>query len=220
MTKLAVILGIPIAILATVASLGIVVVDVREGGPDGHRIVVPVPLVLAQAALTLAPVVAPADKLRIPNHEVLEHVGLAREVLEALAAAPDCELVRVEERDEQVVITKEGQSLRVHVSGKKENVSVNVPLHLAMQALPDKDGRIHTAALAGALGAVRFTDLVDVQDGKDHVRVYVWLTHLRPGGMLRIPPGTVCGCFVGFSPVTQGRPVQGRPSRKPLVEPG
>jgi len=173
MTKLAVILGIPIALLATVASLGIVVVDVREGGPDPHRIVVPVPLVFAQAALAIAPAVAPQDKLRIPE-EALEHMGLAREVLEALAAAPDCELVRVEERDEQVVITKEGRSLRVRVTGKKENVSVNVPLHLAMQALPDKDGHIQTAALAGALGTLRFTDLVDVQDGKDHVRVYVW----------------------------------------------
>jgi hypothetical protein len=174
MTKLAVILGIPIALLATVASLGIVVVDVREGGPDPHRIVVPVPLVFAQAALTLAPALVPADKLRIPDNEGLEHIGLAREVLEALAAAPDCELVRVEERGQQVVITKEGRSLHVRVTGDKENVSVNVPLHLAMQALPDKDGRIHTADLAGALGAVRFTDLVDVQDGKDHVRVYVW----------------------------------------------
>ena len=173
MTKLAVILGIPIALLATVASLGIVVVDVREGGPDPHRIVVPVPLVFAQAALAVAPAVAPQDKLRIPE-EALEHMGLAREVLEALAAAPDCELVRVEERDEQVVITKEGRSLRVRVTGKKENVSVNVPLHLAMQALPDKDGHIQTAALAGALGTLRFTDLVDVQDGKDHVRIYVW----------------------------------------------
>ncbi len=173
MTKLAVILGVPIALLATIASLGVVVVDVREGGPDGTRIVVPVPLVFAQAALAVAPAVAPADKMRIPD-EALEYVGLAREVLEALAAAPDGELVRVEERDELVVITKEGRSLRVRVSGERENVSVNVPLHLALQALPDEHGHIRTAALAGALGGVRFTDLVEVQDGNDHVRVWVW----------------------------------------------
>ena len=173
MTKLAIILGVPIALLATIASLGVVVVDVREGGPDGNRIVVPVPLVFAQAALAVAPAVAPADKMRIPD-EALEHVGLAREVLEALAAAPDGELVRVEERDELVVISKEGRSLRVRVSGERENVSVNVPLYLALQALPDEHGRIRTAALAGALGGVRFTDLVEVQDGNDHVRVWVW----------------------------------------------
>src|SRR5512134_1208780 len=106
MVKLAFILGVPIAMLATVASLGIVVVDVREGGPDGSRIVVPVPLVFAQAALAIAPMAAPDDKLRLP-HEAAEHMGLAREVVEALAAAPDGELVRVEERGEQVVVTKE-----------------------------------------------------------------------------------------------------------------
>ena len=174
MAKLAVILGVPIALLATVASLGVVVVDVREGGPDGNRIVVPVPLVFAQAALAVAPAVAPADKLRIPDNEALEHIGLAREVLEALAAAPDGELVRVEERDELVVVAKEGRFLRVRVSGERENVSVNVPLYLALQALPDEHGRIRTAALAGALAGVRFTDLVEVEDGNDHVRVWVW----------------------------------------------
>jgi hypothetical protein len=174
MTKLAVILGVPIAILATVASLGVVVVDVREGGPDGHRFVVPVPLVLAQAALAVAPVVAPQDKLRVPDGEALEHIGLAREVLEALAEAPDGELVRVEEASEQVLVSKEGRSIRVQVRSDRENVNVTVPLHLAMQAIPDRSGRIRTAAIAGALSSVRFTDLVDVQDGKDHVRVYVW----------------------------------------------
>ena len=173
MAKLAVILGVPIALLATVASLGIVVVDVREGGPDGTHVVVPVPLVLAQAAVALAPAVAPEDKMRVPE-EALEHMGVAREVLAALAAAPDGELVRVEERSETVVIEKEGRSLRVHVTGERENVSVNVPLHVALQALPDEHGHLRTAALAGALGTVRFTDLVDVQDGKDHVKVYVW----------------------------------------------
>jgi hypothetical protein len=173
MVKLAILLGVPIAMLATVASLGVVVVDVREGGPDGSRIIVPVPLVFAQAALAIAPMAAPVDKLRVP-HEAAEHMGLAREVVEALAAAPDGELVRVEERDEQVVVTKEGRTLKVRVTGKREDVSVNVPLHLALSALPGPDGRIRTAALAGALSSVRFTDLVEVHDGNDHVRVWVW----------------------------------------------
>jgi hypothetical protein len=173
MVKLAIILGVPVAMLATVASLGIVVVDVREGGPNGSRIMVPVPLVLAQAALALAPLAAPDHAMRVP-HEALEHMGLAREVLDALAAAPDGEFVRVEERDELVVVAKEGRFFKVHVTGPHQNVSVNVPLHLALSALPGPDGRIRTAALAGALSGVRFTDLVDVQDGNDHVRVWVW----------------------------------------------
>jgi hypothetical protein len=174
MVKLAVVVGAPIAMLATVASLGVVVVDVKEGGPNGHHIVVPVPLVLAQAALAVAPVVAPPEALRVPDGEPLKHVGLAREVLEALAKAPDGEFVRVEERDETVVVEKRGRSLHVTVHNGRENVSVNVPLHLALSALPDRDGRIHTGALAASLGAVRFSELVNVDDGKDKVRVWVW----------------------------------------------
>jgi hypothetical protein len=176
MVKLAIILGVPVAMLATIASLGVVVVDVREGGPDGHRIVVPVPLVFAQAALALAPIAVPdhAMRMRVPD-EALEHMGLAREVLEALAEAPDGEYVRVEDHNELVVVAKEGRYFKVNVkNGTRENVSVNVPINLALQALPGSDGRIRTAALAGALSGVRFTDLVDVQDGNDHVRVWVW----------------------------------------------
>jgi len=102
-------------------------------------------------------------------------MDLAKEVLEALAAAPDGEYVRVEDHDELVVVAKEGRYFKVNVkNGTRENVSVNVPINLALQALPGRDGRIRTAALAGALSGVRFTDLVDVQDGKDHVRVWVW----------------------------------------------
>jgi hypothetical protein len=171
MAKLAAILAVPLALLATVASLGVMVVDVREGGPNGHHIFVPVPLVLAQAAVALAP----ADKLQVPDRDVIEHIGVAREILEALAKAPDGELVRVEERDEQVVITKEGSSIHVRVHGNKgEDVNVNVPLHVALQALPDAQGRISGLALAGSLSAVRFTDLVEVKDGDEQVRIRVF----------------------------------------------
>jgi hypothetical protein len=172
MVKLAAVLAVPVALLATVASLGVVVVDVREGGPDGHRIMVPVPLVFAQAALAAAPVVA-EEELKVPE-EAVEHIGIAREILEALAEAPDGILVEVVERDEHVVVRKEGDILVVRVQSDKEDVSVNVPLHLAMSALPGEDGRVSTLALAGSLGAVRFTDLVEVRDGNDHVRVWVW----------------------------------------------
>jgi hypothetical protein len=171
MAKLAAILAVPLALLATVASLGVMVVDVREGGPNGQHIVVPVPLVLAQVALAFVP----ADKLQVPDRDVVEHIGVAREILEALAKAPDGELVRVEERDEQVVITKEGSSLHVRVHGNHgEDVSVNVPLHVALQALPDAQGRISGLALAGSLSAVRFTDLVEVKDGDEQVRIRVF----------------------------------------------
>lgn len=174
MVKLAAVLAVPVAFLATVASLGVMVVDVQEGGPDGHRIVVPVPLVLAQAAVAVAPAIAEKE-LRIPDNDVLEHIGLARGVLEAIAAGPDGELVRVEERDEQVLVIKEGNALRIRVHGRKgEDVAVRVPLDVVLNALPGDDGRISALALAGSMSMVRFTDLVDVREGDSHVRVWVW----------------------------------------------
>jgi len=172
MVKLAAVLAVPLALLATVASLGVVVVDVREGGPDGHRIVVPAPLVLAQAGLAVAPNLL-EEEMRIPE-EALEHMPLAREILEALIAAPDGELVRVEEPEEQVVIRKEGDKLVVRVHGKKEDVSVNVPLTLALSALPDSQGRLDSLAMAGSLSTLRFTDLVEVNEGDTHVKIWVW----------------------------------------------
>ncbi len=170
MVKLLAVLSVPAGLLAAVASLGVVVVDVREGGPDGHHIVVPVPLALAQTALAFAP----APPVRGKLDRAARYLPLAREVLEALAAGPDGELVRVEEPGEQVVVTKVGGTLRVRVHDRNDDVTVNVPLRVAMAALPDSQGRIPMASLAGALGGVRFTDLVDVRSGNDHVKVYVW----------------------------------------------
>lgn len=170
MVKLLAVLSVPAALVAGVASLGIVVVDVREGGPAGTHIVVPVPLVLAQAALTFVP----EEKVRVKMDRAEKYLPLAREMVEALAQGPDGELVRVEEPGEEVVITKEGDTLHVRVHDKDDDVTVNVPLRLALAAVPDAHGRIRMANLAGALGSTRFTDLVDVQSGRDHVKVSVW----------------------------------------------
>ncbi len=170
MVKLIAILSVPATLLAAVASLGVAVVDVREGGSDGHHIVVPVPLALVQTALAFVP----EERVRVKLDRAARHLPLAREVLEALAAGPDGELVRVEEPREQVVITKVGDTLRVQVHDGHDDVNVKVPLSLALAAVPDAQGRISMASLAGALGGVRFTDLVDVRSGNDHVKVYVF----------------------------------------------
>jgi hypothetical protein len=37
-----------------------------------------------------------------------------------------------------------------------------------------RGGRIDAAGLVGALRQARLTDLVDVQDGNDHVKISVW----------------------------------------------
>jgi hypothetical protein len=105
--------------------------------------------------------------------EARQHLGAARKVLDALRESPDGELVRVEDKDEMVVIAKEGDTLRVHVSGKNEDIDVNVPLESAAQVIRP-DGRIDPAAAVRGLRHARFQTLVEVRDGDDHVKISLW----------------------------------------------
>jgi hypothetical protein len=173
-----VIVGLPLALLASILSVcfatGVAIVDVREGGPGGSHFVVPVPLMVAQAALALAPI--DAARLDLAEHggpELRRHLRAAREVVAALADAPDGELVRVEEPGNLVVVEKRGDSLHIQVHDGDDDVEVNVPLEAVLEAVP-ADGRIDASALVGALRQARLTKLVDVRSGKDHVQVSIW----------------------------------------------
>ena len=168
--KLAVIAAVPAALAAGAASLGVVVVDVREGGPQGTHLVVPVPLVLAQAGLAFVP----AHATTIPMAPGMEHLPVARDVIEALLVSPDGEYVRVEENDETVVISKKNGKLHVHVTERGQDVTLNLPVSMIRAALPDDHGRISTGALAASLWSARFTDLVSVDEGRDHVTIAVF----------------------------------------------
>jgi len=170
MTKLVAVLAIPAALLATVAALGVAVVDVKDGGPGGHHLIVPVPLLLVQGAAAFAP----REWARVELGEAAAYVPLAREVLAALGEAPDGELVRVEEPGQLVLVSKSGDLLQVRVRDGDDDVSVNVPLRLALRALPAHGRAVSAADVAAALAGARFTDLVEVREGRDHVRVWVW----------------------------------------------
>jgi len=168
---IAALLSVPAAGLALVASTGVMVVDVQEGGPGATRIVVPVPLLLAQAVASLAPVPAP----RIDAPELERHLPAVEAVLDALAAAPDAELVRVEEPGERVVISKAGAVLQVRVRERGDEVAVDVPLRAARRVLRSlHGGRLDAAELIAALRSARGVRIADVKDGGDRVRITVW----------------------------------------------
>jgi hypothetical protein len=162
--------AVPIAGAGVVAGTGVAWVDVKEGGANGTRIVLPVPLVLAQTAAAFVPV----HKAKVEMGRAKEYLPLARRVVEALADGPDGELVRVEEKDELVVITKVKGMLEIRVSDNGEEVAVNVPLEMAL-ALIQEDGDISPFAAVGALRHARFTELVNVKShGGDEVKISIW----------------------------------------------
>ncbi|HVQ30218.1 MAG TPA: hypothetical protein VMV21_11590 [Vicinamibacteria bacterium] len=168
---LASVVAVPVATTATVAATGVAWIDVKEGGRDGHRIVLPVPLLLAETAASFIP--EKELDLKLPP-EALAHLGAAREVLQELAASPDGEYVRVEEQDERVLIEKKGDTLRIQVHGHDgEDVTVNVPLS-AVGEVFDRHGRISPSKAVGLLRHARFSTLVEVTHGEDHVKITVF----------------------------------------------
>jgi hypothetical protein len=170
--KLGVILAaIPMSLMAVVAGTGLVVVDVKES--DGPRIVVPVPLLLVEAAARFAP--DHARHVPLGHHFEAAHVDAAIAALDALAEAPDCDLVRVEDGDTQVRVSKRGDLLEVRVDGRDEDVNATVPLDLARRAVEHaRGGSVSAGDLVAALRAARLTRLVDVRNGDDRVTVTVW----------------------------------------------
>jgi hypothetical protein len=163
-------IGVPAITTATVAATGVAWVDVREGGDDGHRIVVPVPLLLAEVAASFVP----EQALNHEMGEAAEHLRAAGALLQALEQSPDGEYVRVDDKDEQVLIEKARDTLRVRVHGRRgEDVKINLPLQ-AVAAIIREDGRISPAAAVRLLRHARFSTLVEVTDGNDHVKISVF----------------------------------------------
>jgi hypothetical protein len=160
--------AVPAIAAGSVAATGVVVVDVREAH-GGQHIVVPVPLALAQFAASFVP----EEKMRVQmGREAEQYLPVAREVLAALAEAEDGELVRVEEPGQKVSIRKEGRLVRIRVDDGDQHVNVQVPIALALSALPERGGRFSASQAVWALQQARLTEVVDVQ-GKDGERVTV-----------------------------------------------
>ena len=160
----------PAIFVGLLLSADYAVVDVREGGPDGMRIIVPVPLSLARLALNFAP--AEAKYVQVP--EIGEYLPYAERIVAELRDAPDGVLVSVEEGDETVRVEKVGDTLEVHVNDGPELVDVTVPLDAVLDIVRAYDGEgFDTRDLIRAVGRAR-GNVVHVRGGEEEVKVWVW----------------------------------------------
>lgn len=164
--------AVPLAMAGVVAGTGVVVVDVKQS--DGPRIVLPIPLLLAETAARFAPV-GRTDRAFRGLERAQRYLPVAEEVLAAIADAPDAELVRVEDGREQVRISKVGSMLEIRVKDGHENVSVNVPLDMVREVLAQAHhGNMNAGDLVATLRQARLTNLVEVVDRDQHVKISVW----------------------------------------------
>jgi len=171
-TAAVVLLSIPLLLLGLVASSGLVVVDVKPS--DGPRIVVPVPLFLAHAALSFAP--QEATEVEVP--ELGEYSEIAGRLVAELRDCDDAVLVEVDDRDDHVLIEKIGDEIAIEVSSDDEEVSVRIPLAAAAEVLESYDGgRLRVAGVLDALSSsssLSGTDLVHVRSENEEVKIWVW----------------------------------------------
>ena len=169
MLKLALgaVVAIPAMMFTAVLGTGVMIVDVQA--EDG-RIIVPVPMLAAQLAAAVIP------EHHIPPIEIPEEFApAAREMVAALLDAPDGELVRVEDDGDLVIVTKVGDVLEVIVmEGDGEEVRVNLPLDDALDLLIDAEDGLTPSEVVSAVRGMRFTQLVDVRDGDERVKVSIW----------------------------------------------
>lgn len=166
--KLGIALASPFILLAVMmAASGVVVVDVQEG--DGMHIVVPVPLFLAQAALTFAP-----DEARyVECREFAPYQEMAVRILEELENQPDFVMVEVEDGNQKVIVRKVGKQLVIDVEeGADQQVHVKVPIESALEILRSYDGEgFPTKAAIRALKKAPMGTLVHVTDGDDVIKI-------------------------------------------------
>jgi hypothetical protein len=156
--------------LALAAMAKYVIVDVREGGPEGTRLIVPVPIMLAQIAARFAP----QEVRHLHDPELAGHMPLLRVVARELQRVGDADLVRIEERDETVSIVKSGGDLVIEVAQPGEQVYVRFPVAALERIFENSHGDcLHPAAVLGALKETS-GELVHVVDGDDEVHISVW----------------------------------------------
>ncbi len=165
-------LSIPLLLLALVAGTGLVVVDVKPS--DGPRIVIPVPLFLAHAALGFAP----QEAIEVDVPELGEYSDIAARLVSELRDCPDGVLVEVDDGGDHVLIEKVGDEIAIEVSSDREEVSVRIPLAAASEILGSYEGgRLRVGGVLDALSSsssLSGTNLVHVRSEDEEVRIWVW----------------------------------------------
>jgi len=131
-----IVLFMPFLVLGTaIAATGTVTVKVRESAPGGTHLYLPVPALLFDAAVFVAPALVPEEALAEARAEIAPY----RAGLESLAAElekmPPGVLVEVQDNGEEVRITKGWRSFQIDVVSDDAEVHVTVPARLLGRAL-------------------------------------------------------------------------------------
>jgi hypothetical protein len=150
-------------------------VAVDEGGKDGERVRINLPLDLVEAVIPHIEVDEfHRGKVRI-DHGDFDEVDL-HAILSAVRDAEDGEYVTVEEGDETVRVAKEGEQFIINVEedgGSKEKVTVKIRMELVDALISGEEGELDVLAVIRMLGEHEDGLLVQVMEDDETVRIWV-----------------------------------------------
>jgi hypothetical protein len=156
-------------------------IEVREDGGSQTKVDLNLPLSLVQVALDVAP-----EKIISNGHIKIDHHGHhdlsisdLRRMWQELRDAGEAEFVTVEEDDEKVKITREGDHLRIDVEdrsyhGKSETETVHVKVPVSVvDALMSGDGEELNLRDALELLKNERGEIVRVEGGDSNIRIWI-----------------------------------------------
>ncbi|MBD3236833.1 MAG: hypothetical protein GF330_09025 [Candidatus Eisenbacteria bacterium] len=176
MARKTVLIALMIALTASLAAAGggqkWLHVRVDEGGEDGERVFVNLPLDLVEAVLPHVSVENfDRGKVRVDIDEI-EDVDL-HAIWEAVREAEDGEYVTVEGADENVRIAKEGAHLVVRVDEEDEKVDIKIRVAVLDAMMAGEKDELDLLAALEVLGEQDDCELITVQDGEERVRIWI-----------------------------------------------
>jgi hypothetical protein len=118
---------------AALAVTGFVTVEVYEEG--GTNLYIPVPALLFDVAIFVAPMVMPDEALADARREIAPYRDALVTLAEELEDCPSGVLVDYRGNDERVQISKGWRSFKVDVDSDDTEVHVKVPARLMSRAL-------------------------------------------------------------------------------------
>lgn len=151
-------------------------VQVSDTKTNGENVNVNLPLTVAEKVL---PTInrGPLHNGRVTlDRNQLQGIDMPT-IIDAIKTSPDNKMVTVRQKDENIDVSKAGDTIMVHVNdtGKHgDNVNVTVPISVvdALFSTTQKN-EIDVAAALQALDKASDTFLVTVEDASQHVRVWV-----------------------------------------------
>lgn len=145
-----------------------------DGGSDDEKVTVNLPLSLVEKAIPMIPEQA-FEHGRIHFDQGQEFtIADLREMWGELKSQPNFTLARVQSKDENVRVAKEGDYLIARVDGDgNENVDVRIPVAVVDALFSGNGEQLNIRAALEALATHGEGELVTVNDDDQTVRVWV-----------------------------------------------